>query len=282
MIVKKILNNNVITSNDEDGQEIIIVGNGIGWKQKPGQLVEEDRIEKIFRMDTASSTARLKQLFLEVQMESIRVSAKIVDYARTHLDHDLKKNIYITLTDHIDFAIDRFRRGLQFRSVLYWELRTVYPKEFEVGVYALKIIEEYLGIALPEHEATSIALHLINAEYDGDMSHAEATVDIVHFALDVVRLLLHKDFDGESLAYRRFVTHLLFFAQRVMKRKPLDQQGDFLYQTMCKNYPKEVKCAQKIAQYVENNYQVDIGTEEITFLTVHIVRVAGTDDPKLL
>lgn len=282
MIVKKILNNNVITSNDEDGQEIIIVGNGIGWKQKPGQLVEEDRIEKIFRMDTASSTARLKQLFLEVQMESIRVSAKIVDYARTHLDHDLKKNIYITLTDHIDFAIDRFRRGLQFRSVLYWELRTVYPKEFEVGVYALKIIEEYLGIALPEHEATSIALHLINAEYDGDMSHAEATVDIVHFALDVVRLLLHKDFDEESLAYRRFVTHLLFFAQRVMKRKPLDQQGDFLYETMCKNYPKEVKCAQKIAQYVENNYQVDIGTEEITFLTVHIVRVAGTDDPKLL
>lgn len=133
MVVKKILNNNVITSNDEDGQEIIIVGTGIGWKQKPGQPVETDKIEKIFRMDTASSTARLKQLFLEVQMESIRVSAKIVDYARAHLDNDLKKNIYITLTDHIDFAIDRFRRGLNFRSVLYWELRTVYPKEFEKG-----------------------------------------------------------------------------------------------------------------------------------------------------
>lgn len=247
MIVKKILNNNVITSNDEDGQEIIIVGNGIGWKQKAGQRVEESKIEKIFRMDTASSTARLKQLFLEVEMESIRVSSKVVDYAHTHLEHDLKKNIYITLTDHIDFAIDRFRRGLNFRSVLYWELRTIYPKEFEVGVYALKVIKEYLGIELPEHEATSIALHFINAEYDGDMSHAEATVDIVHFALDVVRLLLHKDFDEESLAYQRFVTHLLFFAQRVMKHKPLDQQGDFLYETMCQNYSKEVKCAQKIA-----------------------------------
>lgn len=277
VVVKKILNNNVITSNDEDGQEIIIVGTGIGWKQKPGQPVETDKIEKIFRMDTASSTARLKQLFLEVQMESIRVSAKIVDYARAHLDNDLKKNIYITLTDHIDFAIDRFRRGLNFRSVLYWELRTVYPKEFEVGMYALKIIEECMGVALPEHEATSIALHLINAEYDGNMSHAEATVDIVHFALDVVRLLLGKDFDEDSLDYRRFVTHLLFFAQRVMEHKPLDQQGGFLYQTMCRTYPREVKCAEKIARYVESNYQVDIGTEEITFLTVHIVRVAGTD-----
>lgn len=277
MVVKKILNNNVITATDADGQEIIIVGNGIGWKQRPGQRVAQEKIEKVFRMDTASSTARLKQLFLEVQMESIRASAKIVDYARAHLDHDLKKNIYITLTDHIDFAIDRFRRGLNFRSVLYWELRTVYPKEFEVGLYALKIIKECMGVELPEHEATSIALHLINAEYDGDMSHAEATVDIVHFALDVVRLLLHQDFDEESLAYRRFVTHLLFFAQRVMKHKPLDQQNGFLYETMCKNYSREVKCAQKIARYVEDNYQVDIGTEEITFLTVHIVRVAGTD-----
>ena len=95
MIVKKILNNNVITSNDEDGQEIIIVGNGIGWKQKPGQLVEEDRIEKMFRMDIVSYTARLKQLFLEVQMTSIRVRAKLVDYSVTHLDNDLKKNNYI-------------------------------------------------------------------------------------------------------------------------------------------------------------------------------------------
>lgn len=32
MIIKKILNNNVVTSTSENGQEIIIVGNGIGWK----------------------------------------------------------------------------------------------------------------------------------------------------------------------------------------------------------------------------------------------------------
>ena len=64
MLVRKILNNNVITSNGEDGQEIIIVGNGIGWKQKVGEPVDESKIDKIFRMDTVSSTARLKQLFL--------------------------------------------------------------------------------------------------------------------------------------------------------------------------------------------------------------------------
>lgn len=57
MLVRKILNNNVITSNGEDGQEIIIVGNGIGWKQKVGEPVDESKIDKIFRMDTVSSTA---------------------------------------------------------------------------------------------------------------------------------------------------------------------------------------------------------------------------------
>lgn len=276
MIVVKILNNNVITSN-ENGQEIIIVGKGIGWKQKTGQQVDESKIEKIFRMDTADSSARLKQLFLEVKVESIVASSKIVDYARANLDSELKKNIYISLTDHIDFAIDRFHRGLNFRSALYWELRTVYPKEFAVGQYALHIIEECVGVALPEEEAASIALHIINAEYDGDMAHTQAMIEIVRFALDVVRLLLRKDFDENSLDYQRFATHLLFFAQRVIENKPLNQQEDFLYETVAQNYPRAVRCAQKIAQHVENLYQLNIGNAEITFLTIHIARLAGAN-----
>lgn len=94
MIIKKILNNNVVTSTSENGQEIIVVGNGIGWKQKVGQEIEDSKIEKIFRMDTASSTAKLKQLFIEVKIESINASTEIIEYAKKNLNKDLNKNIY--------------------------------------------------------------------------------------------------------------------------------------------------------------------------------------------
>ncbi len=273
MIVKKILNNNVITSVGEDGQEIIIVGKGIGWKQKTGDPIDETKIDKIFRMDTATSTARLKQLFLEVRVESIQASSDIVDHARKTLDKELKKNIYITLTDHIDFAVERCEKGIAFQTALFWEIRKIYPKEYAVGQYALGIIRDRLGAELPEEEAAAIALHLINAEMDGNMNRTQSMIDIVNKSLDIVRVLLDAEFDEDSLDYQRFVTHLLFFAQRALEQKSLESSTDFLHETMRQGYPKEFLCARKILDYVRHQYGLAGGEAEITFLTVHIVRV---------
>lgn len=275
MIVKKILNNNVITSLDENGQEIVIMGKGIGWNLKSGEEINETKIEKIFRMDTASSMARMKQLLLEVRPESVRVSSRIIDYAREHLEKDLKKNIYITLTDHIDFAIDRFKNGISFHSALFWEIKMIYPKEFQIGMYSLKIIEEEVGIVLPEEEAASIALHLVNAQSGNSMTQTQSIIDLIGKSLNIVRLFMHEDFQEDSLDYQRFVTPLTFFAQRVLQKKNLAPQQNFLYETMQPNYVKEFRCAEKIARYVEREYGVDIGKEEITFLAVHIIRVTA-------
>ncbi|MEI0796746.1 PRD domain-containing protein [Brachyspira intermedia] len=250
MIIKKILNNNVVTSTSENGQEIIVVGNGIGWKQKVGQEIEDSKIEKIFRMDTASSTAKLKQLFIEVKIESINASTEIIEYAKKNLNKDLNKNIYITLTDHIDFAIERFERGIEFKNALYWEIRKIYKKEFEIGQYALNIVEKHFGVRLPEEEAAAIATYIINAEFDGNMSHTESMIRIVKKAINVVSLFVGKQLDEDSLDYQRFVTHLLFFAQRVIEQKFLEVKSDCLVDTIKKEYPQEYKCARKIADFV--------------------------------
>ncbi|MEI0697649.1 PRD domain-containing protein [Brachyspira intermedia] len=273
MIIKKILNNNVVTSTSENGQEIIVVGNGIGWKQKVGQEIEDSKIEKIFRMDTASSTAKLKQLFIEVKIESINASTEIIEYAKKNLNKDLNKNIYITLTDHIDFAIERFERGIEFKNALYWEIRKIYKKEFEIGQYALNIVEKHFGIRLPEEEAAAIATYIINAEFDGNMSHTESMIRIVKKAINVVSLFVGKQLDEDSLDYQRFVTHLLFFAQRVIEQKFLEVKSDCLVDTIKKEYPQEYKCARKIADFVSREYDIEIGDEETTFLAVHIIRV---------
>ena len=158
MRVKKILNNNAVTSEDERGQEIIVMGNGLGWKSKTGSKIDENKIEKIFRMDTDTSTNRLKQLFMEVKEESIKASTEIIEYAKKHLETELKKNVYITLTDHIDFAVERFHNGIKFDTPLYWEIRKIYPKEYAIGEWALKIIDKHFDMKLPDAEAASIAL----------------------------------------------------------------------------------------------------------------------------
>lgn len=54
MKIDKVMNNNVVSSIDEDGQEIIVVGTGIGFQGKEGKVVDEKKIQKIFRLEDLS------------------------------------------------------------------------------------------------------------------------------------------------------------------------------------------------------------------------------------
>ena len=53
MLIKKILNNNVITTIDETTElEKVVMGRGIAFKKKPGDLIQCEKVEKIFITDT--------------------------------------------------------------------------------------------------------------------------------------------------------------------------------------------------------------------------------------
>lgn len=281
MIICKVLNNNIVSSTDAQGREILLVGRGIGWQAKVGDSIDNTKITKIFRMDTPASTDRLKQVFLEVDIEAIEAATHIVDYAKKKLNTRLNKNVFITLTDHISFAAERLKNGIQFNNALYWETKKLYPKEFAVGVYALDIIRAEMGIQFPRDEAGSIAIHIVNAEFDCNMTRTMEVTKIVQRSLNLVRYVFQVNFDEDSLNYQRFVTHMLFFAQRVIERKMNHSEKDFLYDVMKQQYPKEFDCACKIADYVEKEYDMVLPHDEITFLCVHIVRVTGnsTDSP---
>ncbi len=280
MIICKVLNNNIVSSTDAQGREILLVGRGIGWQAKTGDSVDNTKITKIFRMDTSASTDKLKQVFLEVDIEAIEAATRIVDYAKKELNKRLNKNVFITLTDHISFAAERLKNGIQFNNALYWETKKLYPKEFAVGVYALDIIRAVMGIQFPRDEAGSIAIHIVNAEFDCNMARTMEVTKIVQSSLNLVRYMFQVNFDEDSLNYQRFVTHMLFFAQRVIERKMNNDENDFLYGMMKQQYPKEFDCAHKIADYVEKEYDIALPHDEITFLCVHIVRVTWkSSDP---
>lgn len=273
MVVHKILNNNIVSSMDERNREVLLVGRGLGWNAKPGQEIDKKKIEKIFRMDTCTSTEKLKELFVQVDVEVIELCAQIIDYARDVLKKKLNKNVYITLTDHVSFAIERMQQGILLQNALQWEIKKLYPAEYAIGLHALEMIEEKMHVAFPPDEAGAIALHLVNAEYDCNMNYTQQMTDIIRNSLNIVRYAFHMEFDEQSLDYQRFTTHLLFFAQRVLDGKIMTGGPDEIYELMQHKYPKQFKCAEKIRDLVQQEYSCTLGAEEVTFLTVHIVRV---------
>jgi beta-glucoside operon transcriptional antiterminator len=85
------------------------------------------------------------------------------------LGKKLNDSIYIHLTDHIHFAIERYKNNLPIKNGLLWETRQLYKDEYEIGLEALNMICEQFGVILPEDEAGFLALHIVNAELNEEM-----------------------------------------------------------------------------------------------------------------
>lgn len=83
----------------------------------------------------------------------------------------LNDMVYISLIDHVHTSIVRFLDGVTVKNVLLWDIRRFYKDEYQIGLWALNLVEEKCKVRLPEDEAGFIALHLANAQMDDDTMH---------------------------------------------------------------------------------------------------------------
>ncbi len=273
--ITKIINNNIVCSTDKKGREIIIRGLGIGFQKKAGGLVPEDKVEQIYRMDDNKGLGKLEQLFSEIPIEYITVCSEIIDIAEETLGKKLNKNIQITLTDHISFAIERNHKNLAYKNALLNEIMNFYPVEYEIGKRAIKIIEKKLGETLLLDEAGFIALHIVNAELDTSMSNMVDITELIQAVVKIAEKFYDKKFDVEGLDYSRFITHMKFFGQRLFKNKMAqDDEDASLRESIKAAYGKDYSCAVKIRGYISSKYNRAVTEEEMAFLTIHLRRIS--------
>ena len=278
MLVEKVINNNIVSAFDETGKELVVMGRGLGFGVRPGQPVDEKKIEKVFRIKSRDTADQLKELLAGMPLERVKISTDIISFAKSNLNLKLNQSIYVTLTDHINFAIERFEKGINLQNALLWEIKRFYPHEFDLGSYALKLIKERLGVELPEDEAGFIALHFVNAEYGTNIKDAfrfpNQLRDILEITSDELGIVL----DERTLHYERFVTHLKFLLQRVYRNELLPNEEDELAELMQTKYPKEYACSCKIAEYIEKNTECRLSSEEAMYLAIHIRRVTMAEN----
>lgn len=278
MQIEKVINNNVVSARDESNREVVVMGKGIGFKAKAGNIIQKEKIEKIFYMDSQSSVDKFKELLTTMPLEHIQVSSDIVEYAKRVLNKKLNQNIYITLTDHINFAVERFNQGMMFQNPLLWEVKNFYRQEYLIGEYAVALIRKELGVNLPVDEVASVALHIVNAEYDTVMGEAINITRCIPEILQIVKDYFKIELDEESIHYERFITHLKFLTQRMVKKELLDNKDKDFKEMIERLYTEEYKCAQNIADYIKEHFGHNITEEELTYLTVHIRRVLLADN----
>ncbi|WP_020430055.1 PRD domain-containing protein, partial [Paenibacillus riograndensis] len=249
--IKKVLNSSVVLVEDEQNKEYILFGKGIGYGQKEGNIVEEHKADQVF---VPVENVKVKE-YLSVLDTTPPVYAeltgRIVAYAERKLQTKLNTGIYFTLMDHLLFAVERYYKKIAITNKVFWEIKNYYAEEYEIGLFALKLIKEKLQIEMPKEEAANIAFHLINAQSgEKESKDGMKMAKMIGSIVNLVRYSMNIDMDTENVHYTRFVTHVKFFVERLYTDKMLEVTDNILFEQIASLYPQAMDGAFKIKEYI--------------------------------
>lgn len=275
MQIYKILNNNVAVVLDEQAQEKIVMGRGICFKKKAGDEIAPEAVDKTFFLSASEANSKFQVLIQDIPLEHIAIGEEIITEARLRLGKKLNDMIYISLIDHVHTSIVRCLDGITVKNVLLWDIRRFYKDEFQIGLWALEQIKEKCKVELPVDEAGFIALHLANAQMDeGVMHNMYEITRIMQEVVNIVKYNFHVEFNEDDVYYYRFITHLKFFAKRLIEKKTYeDEDNDDLLDVIKNKYQNAYHCVEKISRFVTKKYEYELSKEEQLYLTIHIERV---------
>lgn len=273
MRIERILTNNALVVLDEKGRERIVCGKGIGFKKRTGDDLDPALVEKTYApAPDGKAAAQLEKLLTELPLEYVELSDRIVQMARLTLNQKLSDSLVISLADHLYYTLQRVKEGMSIANGLTWEIKQFYEKEFEVGLLAADMAGEAFGLRLPEAEAAFIAMHIVNAEAeDSTIDETFRITRIIQDVLNIVSRTFAMEFDTSSSYYYRFITHLKFFARRVLRGEQYAEvSSEELADIVFAKYAEPYRCAKKVSEFLSRQYSYRLNVEELMYLTIHI------------
>jgi beta-glucoside operon transcriptional antiterminator len=269
--IHKILNNNAVVVLD-NGQEKIVMGSGIAFQKRKNDIIPNAKIEKIFVMEEENE--KFQELLRTLPEEHIEIAEEIISYAEGELKAPLNNHIHIALTDHLSFAIERLQQGYRIQNKLLNEIKVLYKKEYQIGLWAKKLIKERLGVDIPDDEVGHIALHIHTAKMDTvSMNKTLQQTTLIREMIEIIERELHIKIDEESISYQRLLTHLRFAINRIENHEMFHSMDSEMLELIKTKYQKEFECAAKIAKYAKQEYNLKLPKSELAYITLHIQRL---------
>ena len=120
LVIKKVLNSSVVLVNNAEGQEQILLQKGVGYGRKPGEEIEFQENGQLFVPFIPADRQNMIQLLAEVPAVYPELAREIVLYAEEQLQIGLNPHIYLALTDHLHFAVERDKKGMVVTNRVLW------------------------------------------------------------------------------------------------------------------------------------------------------------------
>jgi beta-glucoside operon transcriptional antiterminator len=254
----------------DDGEENIAIGAGVGFGKRKNDIINPNKIEKLFVL---KENEKLQQLLLRIPEEHLALSEEIILYAEKLLGTNLNDHILLALTDHLSFAVEREKQGIHIKNKLLPEIKILYKKEFEIGLWAVQRIKEKTGIEMPIDEAAFIALHIHTMKIQGgDLHETVRQTSVVRDMVETIQNHLDIQFKVDDIAYERLITHLRFALSRA-KDEEIHVMDEDMFMMIKQKYAVSYQCALKVGTTLAEKHGIEIPEKELGYITLHIERL---------
>lgn len=273
MKILRIFNNNIVATQDDEGNDLIIQGAGVGFNKSVGNVIDPDTIEKIFTLKDSNSS-KYQQFFEQVPIEYFEISEMITKKTQEVLGGSQNMQSLIALADHIYQAVGREKSGGALPNLMLDEIKMIYRDEFEVATWAIQMIEEKLNVKLSEDEAGYIALHVVNANTSLDAGINSKVLRFTRGLMDLIRTSLNVELKSDDYNTSRLLTHLKFLAIRIFNEETqVIDVMDEMYEILINRDPRLRTCLEQIEIFTKQEFGYSLQRNEETYLMVHLSKI---------
>ena len=261
--ISQVLNHNTIIV-EYGEKDWIIFGKGIGFKKKIGDSYDPSLAVNTYLL-LEDDKNRYLQLISKINNDISYVSERIISNMALEFGNSYNKKIHVSLLDHLNFAIKRYKDNLEIKHFFDEEVALIYPKEYQFSLKMLGYINDRLRIRLPRSEAAMIALHINSCLHSEDIKKTSYIVNIVS---DVLNYLENEyGMITDDLLKSRFIVHLKFSIKRRLDNINLNNDLEELIKL---KYQRSYNIAKDLNEYLKSKHDLNFNNSEICFLALHI------------
>lgn len=270
--ISKVLNNNVAIAVHPSYGETVVIGKGVGFNRKKGDVLPEDLADKMFVLKSEKEQANYKKLLPNIDEEMQASIIETIQHINSRVPGSLNEHIHVGLTDHLLFALNRVQNGMEMKNPFLRETITLYPFEYEVAKEVIEIMKEKTGIGLPEGEIGFITLHIHSAVVNKELAEVNKFSQLVSHLVGLIEDQLDFKMDKESVDYMRLVRHLRFTIDRVLADEKIDEPQK-IAKLLKEEYPVCYNLAWKLMKIMQKNLLKPVYDAEAVYLTMHLQRL---------
>ncbi|MCM3594632.1 transcription antiterminator [Metabacillus idriensis] len=272
--IKKVLNNNVLIADHDTYEEVVLIGKGIGFGKKRGDMMQEDSYEKMFVLTNQKEQEQFKMLLPFVDEDMIEVVSDVIHFIAERVKLPLNEHIHIALIDHITFAIKRLQKGMDIKNPFLIETKTLYPNEFLIAEEVIDMINDRLKVNLPEGEIGFIALHIHSAITNKPIADVNQFSQLINQLVGVIEDSMKIKVNHDSVNYLRLVRHLRYTIERVLSGETVEEPEKFTL-LLKKEYPLCYNTSWKMIKVMQQFLKKPVYEAEAVYLTLHLYRLTN-------